>query len=261
MMHWSPSVVSGLDPATVSGWSKAVVTAATVAAAGLGAGAAVKSPHALHEVMSQGRSIVGLGHVRGAPESARAPSASGVGATSVGLRRAAARDAAAIAGRTTTAPSHGTTAAPRGADASPHGLPDAATRKLTQPPEPTLPARGPEVVAGPDRTASGGLTKGAGPGSVPVGGGSADESGSAAPTGPLSLVDAILTGKTGAASTQTQPSAGTATDDDHVSATSESSTSSDEPGSVSSSGAGVSAHREPLSTTVGDVLGAVTGAL
>ena len=237
------------------------MTAATVAVAGLGAGAAVKSPHALHEVVSQGRAIVGLVHAPTAPAPARVRSSSGTGATSVGPRRAEGPNAIALALRTGAVPSGGAAAgrdgAPRAGRASPYELPDAATGKTTQP------ARRPEVVAVPDRTAPGGVTEVGGQGSGPLGG-SADGSVSAAPTGPLSLVDAILMGRTGAASTQTEASAGTATGADHVTPTSESVASSEVPGSAGgtapSSGVGVSAHRGPPSTTVGDVLGAVTGA-
>jgi RNA polymerase sigma factor (sigma-70 family) len=40
--QWAASVASTLDPGTVSGWSKAIATAATVAVAGVGAGTAIK---------------------------------------------------------------------------------------------------------------------------------------------------------------------------------------------------------------------------
>ena len=58
------NVVTTLDPATVSGWSKAAVTAATVAVAGLGAGAAVKH-EAITDFISRTPATVGLPH--GAP--------------------------------------------------------------------------------------------------------------------------------------------------------------------------------------------------
>ncbi|HEV7807856.1 MAG TPA: hypothetical protein VGO80_18700, partial [Solirubrobacteraceae bacterium] len=59
-VHSSPAlnVVAAIDPATVSAWSKAVATAATVAVAGLGAGAAVKHD-AVGDLFSRTPSIVG----------------------------------------------------------------------------------------------------------------------------------------------------------------------------------------------------------
>ena len=49
-----------VDPGIVSGWSKVVATAATVAVAGLGAGAAVKH-EAVEDFISKAPSLVGLG--------------------------------------------------------------------------------------------------------------------------------------------------------------------------------------------------------
>ena len=57
--QWTASVAT-LDPATLSGWSKAVATAATVAVASLGAGAAVKGPDAVVEFVSKAPAAVGL---------------------------------------------------------------------------------------------------------------------------------------------------------------------------------------------------------
>ena len=45
--HWSANVASVIDPGMVSGWTKAVATAATVAVAGIGAGAAITDRPAL----------------------------------------------------------------------------------------------------------------------------------------------------------------------------------------------------------------------
>jgi len=53
-MHWSTKVVTVLDPAAVAGWPRAIATAATVAVAGLGAGAAVSDHDALKGFASKG---------------------------------------------------------------------------------------------------------------------------------------------------------------------------------------------------------------
>jgi RNA polymerase sigma factor (sigma-70 family) len=69
--QWS-KVVAVLDPAVVSGWPKAIATAATVAAAGLGAGAAVGERDTVRDIVSQGARIApALVPQRGAPERAR----------------------------------------------------------------------------------------------------------------------------------------------------------------------------------------------
>ena len=57
--QWTASVAT-LDPTHVSGWAKAVATAATVAVAGLGAGAVVKGPDAVVDFVSHAPAIVGL---------------------------------------------------------------------------------------------------------------------------------------------------------------------------------------------------------
>ena len=150
VLHLSPSVVTAVDPATVSGWSKAVVTAATVAVAGLGAGAAVKSPQVLNEVVSQGKSIVGLGHSPPAATTVRPRVAAGVGPSSVGPLRIDRRTAGAVARRAGPAPADATAkgrdAAPTGADGPSGGLPGAApTRKPTLPLGSSLPLRRPDV--------------------------------------------------------------------------------------------------------------------
>jgi len=58
--QWSANVVAGVDPGTVVGWSKAVVTAAMVAVAGVGAGAAVSERDALRQLVS-GAPAAGFG--------------------------------------------------------------------------------------------------------------------------------------------------------------------------------------------------------
>jgi RNA polymerase sigma factor (sigma-70 family) len=74
VLKWSPSVVNSFDPTTVSGWSKAVATVATVAVAGLGAGATVGGHKSIGGFISRAPAIVGLSPDRSA---ARAPAASG----------------------------------------------------------------------------------------------------------------------------------------------------------------------------------------
>jgi RNA polymerase sigma factor (sigma-70 family) len=89
-VHGMPTlkVLSTLDPPTVSGWSKAAATAATVAVAGLGAGAA--SHHdTFADFVSRAPGIVGLARERPA-SNAHAPSSVRPPAT------AAARSAAAV---------------------------------------------------------------------------------------------------------------------------------------------------------------------
>jgi RNA polymerase sigma factor (sigma-70 family) len=76
------NVVTTLDPATVSGWSKAVVTAATVAVAGLGAGAAVKHEE-ITDFISRAPGMVGLSPdapaAKAAPLNRAAPKAASAG--------------------------------------------------------------------------------------------------------------------------------------------------------------------------------------
>jgi len=64
-------VVGVLDPATVSGWSKAVATAATVAVAGLGTGAAVGEREALRDFATHAPSMIGMAPER--PAAGAAP--------------------------------------------------------------------------------------------------------------------------------------------------------------------------------------------
>jgi RNA polymerase sigma factor (sigma-70 family) len=271
VMHWSPSVVSAVDPATVSGWSKAVVTAATVAVAGLGAGAAVKSPQALHEVVSQGRSIVGLGDAPAAAKTSRPRAAPGAGSSSVGSLRLDRRSAAGVTRRAGAAPSTSTAGgrdpAPAAADGPSRGLPDAGATHRPTLPLGSLALRKPD---GATPAAPGGAAKHDDVGSGLLGGGSPGQSpadASGAPTDPLSLVGTILKGGSGSRPQSTDAATGTASTagggDAVVSTSSDVVTSSATPasadGSVSSTGIGAS-HRGPLAKTVGDVLGAVTGA-
>jgi RNA polymerase sigma factor (sigma-70 family) len=74
-LHWSSKVVAVLDPATVSGWPKAIATAATVAVAGLGAGAAVGERDTLRGIVSQTPAIGAIVH--GSGSHARDPRSTG----------------------------------------------------------------------------------------------------------------------------------------------------------------------------------------
>jgi RNA polymerase sigma factor (sigma-70 family) len=60
VVKWSPSVVNVLDPTAMSGWSKAVATVATVAVAGLGAGATVGGHKSLGGLISRAPAVAGL---------------------------------------------------------------------------------------------------------------------------------------------------------------------------------------------------------
>jgi len=86
-----------LDPAVVSGWSKAVATAASVAVAGLGAGAAVGDRQGFAEFVNRAPAIVGMSPDRVAPPTGGASAAqSGV---RPGSATAASPGAASTAGR------------------------------------------------------------------------------------------------------------------------------------------------------------------
>lgn len=52
--QWSANVASTVDPATLGGWGKAVFAAATVAVAGMGAGAAISERDAVRDFLSNG---------------------------------------------------------------------------------------------------------------------------------------------------------------------------------------------------------------
>jgi RNA polymerase sigma factor (sigma-70 family) len=84
-MHGMPTlkVLSTLDPSTVSGWSKAVATAATVAVAGLGAGAAVHRD-TFAAFVSSAPGLVGLSSELPA---AKAPSSSSVRSLAAAVAR------------------------------------------------------------------------------------------------------------------------------------------------------------------------------
>ncbi|MDX6692082.1 MAG: hypothetical protein QOG15_3539 [Solirubrobacteraceae bacterium] len=59
--QWSANVASTVDPATLGGWGKAIFAAATVAVAGMGAGAAIRDQHGFENFVSRGPAIVGIG--------------------------------------------------------------------------------------------------------------------------------------------------------------------------------------------------------
>ena len=87
MLQWSTKVVAVIDPATVSTWPKAIATAATVAVAGLGAGAAVGERDTLKDLVARAPSIGSVGH-------GPASQARGRGPASVRSRSARSRGAA-----------------------------------------------------------------------------------------------------------------------------------------------------------------------
>jgi RNA polymerase sigma factor (sigma-70 family) len=61
-LTWTTKAVAMLDPATVSGWSKAIATAATVAVAGVGAGAAVGHHQTFTRIAPAAPAMVGATH-------------------------------------------------------------------------------------------------------------------------------------------------------------------------------------------------------
>ncbi|MGH2840513.1 MAG: RNA polymerase sigma factor [Solirubrobacteraceae bacterium] len=61
MAHWSASVASTMDPGALAGWGKAVVAAATVAFAGVGAGAAITERDAVRDFFSRPPAVAGSG--------------------------------------------------------------------------------------------------------------------------------------------------------------------------------------------------------
>jgi RNA polymerase sigma factor (sigma-70 family) len=117
-LHWSSKVVAVLDPATVSGWPKAIATAATVAVAGLGAGAAVSDRDTLQGIVAHapaiGSIVPGSGsHARDARRtdrsaSGRAPApAPGSAAGSTGAAHAGTRTPASKPSAPGASPQHG----------------------------------------------------------------------------------------------------------------------------------------------------------
>ena len=58
--QWSASVAGGVDPGALAGWSKAAVAAATVAVAGVGAGAAITERETLRGFASRAPAIAGF---------------------------------------------------------------------------------------------------------------------------------------------------------------------------------------------------------
>jgi RNA polymerase sigma factor (sigma-70 family) len=73
LAQWPANVAGGLDPGTVAGWSKAVIAAATVAVAGVGAGAAVTERQALHDFVSRAPALIGAGGAQQTRDSASSP--------------------------------------------------------------------------------------------------------------------------------------------------------------------------------------------
>ncbi len=285
ILHWSPTVVSGIDPTVASGWSKAAIAAATVAFAGLGAGVAVKAPGTIDKVISQGQSIIGLGPKGSGSEKLRAPATSAVPSLKATVPIAANRSQHAATSRTvggdSTVPgrAHGAAplGAPDGSTAGSHGTPDApTTRKLTGGAIPTLlhqqpgvatPSDGAKQPAATDsgsrasttkrplKTLLGGTTGG---GSAPA----ARHTGAVA--NPVPLVGAIVNSPKGTAVPDTAPTTTlTAGNDPPLSTASDTSmsTTTSAAGSDDATDTKTVPHRRPgLLPLVGNVLPGATGA-
>jgi RNA polymerase sigma factor (sigma-70 family) len=88
--HWASTVASTLDPGTVSGWSKAIATAATVAVAGVGAGTAIKE-HAVDGLHGAAPAVAGHAAAHGSVGAGQPSRTVRRGARSAGARAAAAR--------------------------------------------------------------------------------------------------------------------------------------------------------------------------
>jgi RNA polymerase sigma factor (sigma-70 family) len=134
VVKWSPSVVNALDPATVSGWSKAVATVATVAVAGLGAGATVGGHKSVGRFIARAPSMVGL-----APEhpAVRAPSPGGSRSPAPVVTRTRGLAAANGGGR---GRDHGLSAVAGGATTAAIGDPAARGDQPAPPAAPPVPA-------------------------------------------------------------------------------------------------------------------------
>jgi RNA polymerase sigma factor (sigma-70 family) len=126
-----------LDPAVVSGWSKAVATAASVAVAGLGAGAAVGDRQGFAEFVNRAPGIVGMAPERAAPsaggasparDGARPGSAATAGpnATSTAGRSGSATDPGAAGENKTSGLNDPKTGAPDAAGSLPGAAPAAS---------------------------------------------------------------------------------------------------------------------------------------
>jgi RNA polymerase sigma factor (sigma-70 family) len=150
--NWASSVASTLDPGTVSGWSKALATAATVAVAGVGAGTAIKEHRAAEPLHAATPPVAGHATTHGSAGAAQPARAVRRGARSAGAPAPAAvaaeesgddgGGAGPLAGRERSsaggeAPAAGAGTAPGGADAG-HDRGAAAPVALGAPPPPPV---------------------------------------------------------------------------------------------------------------------------
>lgn len=110
--QWSATIAGTLDPATVSGWSKAIATAATVAVAGAGAGAAICERGATESL--HGPAPATAGHATTHPSSGAAerPRARAVLRATTPPARASGHAAAALLVQREVSPSGGDVPAP-----------------------------------------------------------------------------------------------------------------------------------------------------
>jgi RNA polymerase sigma factor (sigma-70 family) len=96
--HWSANVASTVDPATIGGWGKAVLTAATVALAGMGAGAAIDERGKVREFFSH-PPVLGGGEGGSAEPGARGAAGSSIAPERAASAATSARGNAAKGGR------------------------------------------------------------------------------------------------------------------------------------------------------------------
>jgi RNA polymerase sigma factor (sigma-70 family) len=113
--QWSATIAGALDPATVSGWSKALATAATVAVAGAGAGAAIRERGAT-ESLHGPASAAAAGHVTTHPSSRGAQRPHAVPRATTTPSARARATAGRASGRAATASLDQRQASPSGGD-------------------------------------------------------------------------------------------------------------------------------------------------
>jgi RNA polymerase sigma factor (sigma-70 family) len=113
--QWSASIAGSVDPGTVSGWSKAVATATTVAVASLGAGAAIHEHRAIEHIV--GASAPASTAYHAAPHSAGSATATataGLGAVAgVGAAARPAQGSHAVSGAVAVSPAPAAAVVPR----------------------------------------------------------------------------------------------------------------------------------------------------
>jgi RNA polymerase sigma factor (sigma-70 family) len=147
LTQWSSSLASSLDPGLLSGWSKAAATAATVAVAGLGAGAAIHEHRAIERFVGGSPPAASRSH----------PHSHGVaGAKAAHARRAPGGTAASLE---------------LGARAGDPASSDSAGSSAPLTPRGSWPGAGPRTgatVPGAATSGQAGHTPGAGTGSAPL---------------------------------------------------------------------------------------------